>query len=97
MDAEVAQLTNLRVYEHDAVEILNDCIPDHSLAGVQIFFPDPWHKKRHHKRRLIQSEFVELLRQKMEIGGILHLATDWENYRSEERRVGKEWRASMLP
>ncbi|SRR5690554_310996 len=80
MDAEVAQLTNLRVYEHDAVEILNDCIPDHSLAGVQIFFPDPWHKKRHHKRRLIQSEFVELLRQKMEIGGILHLATDWENY-----------------
>lgn len=80
MDAEQAQITNLRVYEHDAVEILQDCIADASLAGVQIFFPDPWHKKRHHKRRLIQPEFVELLWQKLAVGGVLHLATDWENY-----------------
>lgn len=80
MDAEEANLTNLRVYEHDAVEVLRDCIADNSLATVQVFFPDPWHKKRHHKRRLIQPEFVEALRKKLAIGGVLHLATDWENY-----------------
>lgn len=80
MEAEAQGVSNLRVYEHDAVEVLNDAIADQSLAGVQVFFPDPWHKKRHHKRRLIQPEFVELIRQKLAIGGVLHLATDWENY-----------------
>lgn len=71
---------NIRVYCADAVEVLERCIPDASLAGVQIFFPDPWHKKRHHKRRLIQPEFVQRLRQKLAIGGVLHAATDWQDY-----------------
>lgn len=95
MDAEEAQLTNLRVYEHDAVEVLRECIADNSLATVQVFFPDPWHKKRHHKRRLIQPEFVEALRKKLAIGGILHLATDWENYAEhmlEVMQAASDWR-----
>ena len=71
---------NLRVYCHDAVEILGDCIPVESLDAIQIFFPDPWHKRRHQKRRLIQSPFVAQLISKLKIGGILHLATDWEDY-----------------
>lgn len=73
-------IDNIRVYCHDAVEILRDCIPDGSLDTVQIFFPDPWHKKRHNKRRLIQPEFVALLIRKLKSGGTLHLATDWEDY-----------------
>lgn len=94
MDAEEAGLTNLRVFEHDAVEVLEDCIADGSLSTVQIYFPDPWHKKRHHKRRLIQPEFVELLRRKLAIGGIIHLATDWENYAEHMLEVmssAKHW------
>ena len=71
---------NIRVYCHDAVEVLRDCIPDNSLDTLQIFFPDPWHKKRHHKRRLIQPPFVAQLITKLKPGGVLHLATDWENY-----------------
>jgi tRNA (guanine-N7-)-methyltransferase len=71
---------NIRMYCHDAVEILRDCIPDASLDTVQIFFPDPWHKKRHNKRRLIQPSFVALLTSKLKTGGIVHLATDWEDY-----------------
>ncbi|CAA0115654.1 tRNA (guanine-N(7)-)-methyltransferase [Halioglobus japonicus] len=73
-------IDNIRVYCHDAVEILQNCIPDASLDTVQIFFPDPWHKKRHNKRRLIQPEFVALLASKLKSGGTLHLATDWEDY-----------------
>lgn len=80
MDASEAGVTNLRVYEHDAVEVLADCIADRSLAKLQLFFPDPWHKKRHHKRRIVQPEFVENLRSKLKIGGVFHMATDWENY-----------------
>ena len=71
---------NIRVYCDDAVPVLEECIADASLDGVQIFFPDPWHKKRHHKRRLIQPQFVGLLCRKLKPGGFLHLATDWENY-----------------
>ena len=78
---------NIRVYCHDAVEILQDCIPDASLDTVQIFFPDPWHKKRHHKRRLIQPSFVAQLINKLKPGGILHLATDWENYAQQMMEV----------
>jgi tRNA (guanine-N7-)-methyltransferase len=73
-------LENIRIYCHDAVEILRDCVGDASLDTVQIFFPDPWHKKRHNKRRLIQPEFVTLLSRKLKTGGVLHLATDWEDY-----------------
>lgn len=79
-EAEEQGVTNLRVYEHDAVEILSNCIPDNSLSRLQLFFPDPWHKKRHHKRRIVQPEFVEKLRSKLAIGGVFHMATDWENY-----------------
>lgn len=78
--AHEAGVTNLRVYNHDAVEILRDCIPEASLSTVQLFFPDPWHKKRHHKRRIVQPEFVQSLRSKLAIGGVFHMATDWENY-----------------
>jgi len=74
------ELDNVRVYCADAVPVLRECIADQSLHRVQIFFPDPWCKKRHHKRRLIQPEFVQLLRQKLEPGGYLHLATDWQDY-----------------
>ncbi|WP_448566847.1 tRNA (guanosine(46)-N7)-methyltransferase TrmB [Thalassotalea ganghwensis] len=78
--AKEHEVTNLKVYEHDAIEILADCIPDSSLTTVQLFFPDPWHKKKHHKRRIVQPEFVETIRQKLKIGGVFHMATDWENY-----------------
>ncbi len=78
--AQEQQVTNLKVYEHDAIEILADCIPDASLSTVQLFFPDPWHKKKHHKRRIVQADFVESIRQKLKIGGVFHMATDWQNY-----------------
>ena len=65
---------------HDAVEVLRNCIPDGSLHRVQLYFPDPWHKKRHHKRRIVQPEFAQLVRQKLSIGGVFHMATDWEDY-----------------
>lgn len=71
---------NLRVYEHDAIEILADCIPEKVLSTVQLFFPDPWHKKKHHKRRIVSLTFVETIRQKLKIDGVFHMATDWENY-----------------
>jgi len=73
-------LTNLRIIRHDAVEVLRDMIPDGALAGVHIFFPDPWRKARHYKRRLIQPDFVALIKEKLSPGGYLHCATDWENY-----------------
>jgi tRNA (guanine-N7-)-methyltransferase len=71
---------HLRVYCHDAVEVLNHDIADGTLDEVRIYFPDPWHKKRHHKRRLVQPAFVALLARKLKLGGLLHLATDWEDY-----------------
>ena len=75
-----AGVDNIRVYCHDAVEVLRDCIADGALDTVQIYFPDPWHKKRHHKRRLIQPAFVELLTARLKPQGQIHLATDWEDY-----------------
>jgi tRNA (guanine-N7-)-methyltransferase len=80
MGAEEAGLTNLRVMCHDAVEVFDYMIPDGSLDTVQLFFPDPWHKTRHHKRRIVQPAFAEMLRKKLKIGGVFHMATDWENY-----------------
>jgi tRNA (guanine-N7-)-methyltransferase len=73
-------LTNLRLIRHDAVEVLEHMITEDSLDGIHIYFADPWHKKRHHKRRLIQQQFVELLASRIKPGGYLHLATDWHNY-----------------
>ncbi|MEZ5530517.1 MAG: tRNA (guanosine(46)-N7)-methyltransferase TrmB [Porticoccaceae bacterium] len=74
------QLANLRVYLADAIDVLEDCIPENSLDRIQIYFPDPWHKKKHNKRRLVQPEFVARLRRYLKPGGVLHLATDWEPY-----------------
>ena len=71
---------NLKAYCHDAVEVLHHEVVDGSVDEVRIYFPDPWHKKRHHKRRLVQPEFVALLARKLKPGGLLHLATDWEDY-----------------
>jgi len=73
-------LTNVRVIQHDAVEVLTHMLAPASLAGIHIFFPDPWHKKRHHKRRLIQPPLVSLLASRLAPGGYIHLATDWQDY-----------------
>jgi tRNA (guanine-N7-)-methyltransferase len=73
-------LGNLRVIQHDAVEVLREMIAPASLDGVHIFFPDPWPKKRHHKRRLVQTDFIALLANRIKPGGYVHLATDWQEY-----------------
>jgi len=73
-------IQNVRVFCADAVQVLNDCIADNSLQAIHIFFPDPWPKNRHHKRRLITAEFIKLIAPKLKVGGYLHLATDWEDY-----------------
>jgi tRNA (guanine-N7-)-methyltransferase len=86
LEAETSHLQNLRVMSHDAVEVLQK-LPSASIAFIHIFFPDPWPKKRHHKRRLIQPAFVELLARVMSIGGHLRLATDWEHYALQMREV----------
>lgn len=78
--AAANNLTNIKVLKHDAVEVLKNMIPENSLDKIQIFFPDPWPKKKHHKRRIIQLDFVEMITQKLKPSGVLHLATDWENY-----------------
>ncbi|MGM9452553.1 tRNA (guanosine(46)-N7)-methyltransferase TrmB [Legionella bozemanae] len=79
-DLHEYQLSNVRIVAHDAVEVFRTQLLDNSLAGVQIFFPDPWHKKRHHKRRLIQKEFIQLVTKKIKPGGFIHCATDWQDY-----------------
>lgn len=80
-------LANVRVIQHDAVEVLEHMIAPESLDGVHIFFPDPWPKKRHHKRRLIQPPFVALLVSRMRRGAYVHVATDWENYAQQIMEV----------
>jgi tRNA (guanine-N7-)-methyltransferase len=81
------ELGNVRIICHDAVEVVRDMLPEASLDGVHIFFPDPWHKKRHHKRRLIQLPFVTLLARRLKSGGYLHCATDWEAYAEQMLEV----------
>jgi len=73
-------LHNIRILQHDAVEVLDHMLGEATLAGIHIFFPDPWHKKRHHKRRLIQPALVQRLASRLQVGGYLHLATDWQPY-----------------
>lgn len=82
-----AGITNLRVFMADANDVLEDCIADQSVDRLQVYFPDPWHKKKHNKRRMIQTDFVQRARQKMAIGGVFHLATDWENYAEQMLEV----------
>ncbi len=79
-NAAKEEVGNLRVFNQDALEVLKYCIPDGSLAGIQLFFPDPWPKKKHHKRRMVQPEIAQTFRQKLAIGGVFHMATDWEPY-----------------
>ncbi len=91
---------NVRVYRHDAVEVLEHEIAPASLVEVRIWFPDPWHKKRHHKRRLIQPDFVALLATRMVPGGLLHLATDWQSYAEhmlEVMEAAPDWRREPGP
>ena len=71
---------NLRVYMADAMDVLEDCIPDGSIDRLQLYFPDPWHKKKHNKRRIVQPAFVQKLRPKLKAGGVFHMATDWQPY-----------------
>lgn len=79
-NAETEGLTNLRTFKDDAVQIFENHVPEACIDRMQLYFPDPWHKKRHHKRRIVQPEFVEVVRRKLKIGGVWHMATDWENY-----------------
>lgn len=76
-------ITNVRIFHHDAIEILEQKIPDHSLAGLHLFFPDPWHKRRHHKRRIVRPSFLDLLNKKLAVDGYFHAATDWQDYAKE--------------
>jgi len=87
MLAQTNDLQNLRVSDHDAVEVLREQFTEDSLDEVLVLFPDPWHKKRHHKRRLIQPPFVELLASRLAPGGVLRLATDWEPYAQQMLEV----------
>lgn len=79
-EAHKHQLNNLRVIQADAVEILKNNIADNNLSDLQLFFPDPWHKKKHHKRRIVQTDFLDLISNKLINGGTLHMATDWQHY-----------------
>jgi len=80
-------ISNLRIIRHDAVEVIDHMLPDGSLDGIHIFFPDPWPKKRHHKRRLIQPPLIAKLVKKLKVGGYLHCATDWEEYAQQMLEV----------
>jgi tRNA (guanine-N7-)-methyltransferase len=84
---ESGGLENVRVYCHDAIEVLNRCIDEHSLDRVLLLFPDPWPKKKHHKRRIVQADFVTLLARKLKAGGLLHMATDWQPYAEHMQAV----------
>lgn len=90
MAIEQLGLQNVRIIRNDAVDMLNLYIPDQSLAAIHIYFPDPWHKKRHHKRRLLNQEFLDLIRPKLIDGGRLHYASDWEPYALEVQALVAE-------
>jgi tRNA (guanine-N7-)-methyltransferase len=77
---DVQRISNIRIMQHDAVEVLRNMIQENALDGVHIFFPDPWHKARHNKRRLIQTPFIAQLVTKLRPGGYIHVATDWQDY-----------------
>ncbi|MDF2867965.1 MAG: trmB [Gammaproteobacteria bacterium] len=83
-------IANVRIFKVDAHDVLDRCIPDDSLTQVLLFFPDPWPKKKHHKRRIVQAEFVELIHRKLKTGGIFHLATDWQDYAKQMLLVMSE-------
>lgn len=80
MSLSELKLTNVRIIHDDAINVLKTSISDHSLQGAHLYFPDPWHKKKHNKRRIVQPSFIELIHQKLVTGGYLHIATDWADY-----------------
>jgi len=84
---ERENITNIRVYHHDAIEVLENCIPEYSLAGIHLFFPDPWHKRKHHKRRIVRPSFMPLIAKKIAHKGYFHAATDWEHYAKHMLKV----------
>lgn len=86
-NAGKAGVTNLRVYMADATDVLQQCFADRTIERVQLYFPDPWHKKKHHKRRIVQPAFVEVLARKLQTGGLLHMATDWQEYAEQMLEV----------
>ncbi len=90
LETEKLGLSNLRVMHHDAVEVLNRCLPEASLAGVLLLFPDPWHKRRHHKRRILQPQLVDQLARVIQPRGIFHAATDWQHYAQQMMAVLSE-------
>jgi len=90
LDAE--GIGNVRIVKHDAVEVMRDMVPEGALAAIHVFFPDPWPKKRHHKRRLLQPAFVELAASRLAPGGLLHVATDWREYAEQVLAVMRESR-----
>ncbi len=100
---EEKHLGNIRLIQHDAVEVLRDMLADNVLDGAHIFFPDPWHKTRHNKRRLIQAPFIAQLVQRLKPGGYLHIATDWQDYAEQVLAVlnaegcAPQWRGSRFP
>lgn len=86
-DIREHNISNLRVVHHDAVEVFNSMIPDDSVDTLQLYFPDPWHKARHHKRRIVKPEFLDMIMPKLRQGGVIHMATDWENYAEQMLEV----------
>lgn len=87
MEIERLAITNIRCFHHDAIDVLKGTIPDHSLDTVQLFFPDPWPKNKHYKRRLVKTEFLDLLALKLKKGGIFHMATDWQDYARDAMKI----------
>lgn len=79
-EAHLQGVKNIRVFHEDAIDVLASCIPDNSLAGFQLFFPDPWHKTRHNKRRIVKPEFINSIHAKLKVGATVHMATDWQHY-----------------
>lgn len=90
-------ITNIRVFAEDSIDVLKHCVPAESLDKIQIFFPDPWHKKKHHKRRLIQDDFAALLASRLKPEGVLHIATDWQNYAESIGETFANWRSTDVP
>jgi len=89
-ELETQGLVNVRIYREDAVQVMQQCLPPACLDRLLLFFPDPWHKKRHHKRRIVQTEFIELATRLLRPGGILHMATDWEDYAAQMLEVSQQ-------
>ena len=91
LNIEKHNLENIRIYQYDGVEVLKNCFKEESIDALHIYFPDPWHKKRHHKRRLIQTEFIEANKNKLKNNARLHIATDWQEYALHIQEVMEEF------